>query len=350
MLTGRGNTGKRGLPHCHTKQKKPRKHFVKYLITGGAGFIGSHLAEQLLTRGHEVAVVDDLSTGNMGNLENVIEHPRFRFLHGSVEDESDIGALIAWSDTVFHLAAAVGVELVVKQPVHTIETNVHGTENVLHYADVCGSKVIVASTSEVYGRSDKDVFAETDDLLIGPPTHSRWSYAVSKALDEFLALSYYKEKKLPTIVVRFFNTVGPRQTGQYGMVLPRFVNAAVRGLPLTVFGDGEQSRCFCHVDDTVAALLALDEQPEALGQVFNIGSRESITINELARQVLDVTGGTSEIRHIPYDEAYESGFEDMRRRVPCTQKIRTLTGWEPRKDLAQIIVEVEAFIKSRLNT
>ncbi len=319
---------------------------MKYLITGGAGFIGSHLAEQLLIRGHDVTVLDDLSTGQIENLHNIIGHEQLKFVHGSVESDSDVGGLVSACDTVFHLAAAVGVELVVKCPVRTIETNVHGTENILHYASLGQKKVILASTSEVYGRSMNKEFSETDDLLIGPPTHSRWSYAASKALDEFLALSYYKQQGLPATVVRFFNTVGPRQTGKYGMVLPRFITAALAGDPVTVFGDGEQSRCFCHVEDTVAALLALDETPGSIGEVFNIGSRESITINDLAQMVVKITRSSSPIQHIPYEVAYESGFEDMLRRVPCTDKIHTITGWRPRRRLEQIIQEVRDFFQA----
>jgi len=310
------------------------------LVTGGAGFIGSHLAEALLARGESVTVLDDLSTGRIENLGRVLEAPEFRFIHGSVENDGDIGAACAWADLIFHLAAAVGVELVVRHPVRTIETNVHGTENVLRYAALHDARVLLASTSEVYGRSTAAAFRETDDLLIGRPTLYRWSYAASKALDEYLALAYHKERRLRTIVVRLFNTVGPRQTGQYGMVLPRFVGRAIRGEPLRVFGDGNQSRCFCHVQDTVRALLALAERPEAEGEIFNIGSQESVSINELAQKVIELTGSSSDIVHIPYEEAYEPGFEDMRRRMPDTAKLHALTGWRPEKSLDRIILEV----------
>ncbi len=313
---------------------------MKVLITGGAGFIGSHLSEALLDRGAEVAVLDDLSTGRIENLRHVLDAPGFRFIHGSVENDADVGAACTWADLIFHLAAAVGVDLVVRHPVRTIETNVHGTENVLRYAALHDARVLLASTSEVYGRSTAAAFRETDDLLIGQPTLYRWCYAASKALDEFLALAYHKEKRLRTIVVRLFNTVGPRQTGQYGMVLPRFVGQALRGEPLRVFGDGEQSRCFCHVQDTVRALLLLTERPGAEGEIFNIGSREAISINDLARRVIELVDSDSEIVHIPYEEAYEPGFEDMRRRMPDTSKLRALTGWRPEKSLDQIILEV----------
>ncbi len=319
---------------------------MKYLITGGAGFIGSHLTEALLGQdGHEVTVLDDLSTGQLRNLDAVLNHPRVRFVHGSVENSADLGALVAWADCVFHLAAAVGVDLVVKHPAQTIETNVHGTENVLRHAALSQTKVILASTSEVYGRATNEVFTETDDLLIGSPSHSRWSYAASKLLDEFLALAYYKEQQLPTTIVRFFNTVGPRQIGRYGMVLPRFVRQAIRHEDVRVFGDGEQTRCFCHVDDTVRALLALHQVPKADGQIFNIGTTHSISINELARMAVDLCGSRSKIVHIPYSQAYEPGFEDMLRRMPNTNKLNDLTGWAPQKTLHQIIMEVKAYLE-----
>jgi len=323
---------------------------MKYLVTGGAGFIGSHLTEALLAGGHDVTVIDNLSTGQIGNLDGVLDHPKFRFVLGSVESSADLGALVAWADVVFHLAAAVGVDLVVRHPVQTIETNVHGTENVLRCAAVTGTKVIVASTSEVYGRATAPQFSEEDDLLIGPPTHSRWSYAASKALDEFLALAYQKEKMMPTLIVRFFNTVGPRQTGQYGMVLPRFVRAALLGETVRVFGDGTQTRCFCHVADTIRALLALDATPEAEGRIFNIGTTRSISINDLARQVLALCESSSEIVLVPYSEAYEPGFEDMHRRVPDTTRIEQLTGWRSQKSLEDTILEVRDHIRNELQS
>lgn len=318
---------------------------MKYLVTGGAGFIGSHLVEELLASGHEVAVIDNLSTGRIENLASVLGHPYFRFEQGDVDTGSDIGGLVSWADTIFHLAAAVGVELVVKDPVRTIETNVHGTENVFRYAGLTNAKVILASTSEVYGRANRKMFRETDDLLIGPPTHYRWAYAASKALDEFLALAYYKERRLRPVVVRLFNTVGPRQTGHYGMVLPRFVQQALRNEPLQVFGDGTQSRCFCHVRDTVRALLALDATPAAVGGIFNIGTQQSITIDELAREVIRAVGSSSGLRHVPYEQAYEPGFEDMHRRMPDIRKIARLTGWRPQESLSTIIHEVKEYFE-----
>jgi UDP-glucose 4-epimerase len=319
----------------------------KYLISGGAGFIGSHLTESLLADGHEVTVLDDLSTGRLQNLNAVLNHPNFRFVHGSVENGADLGALVAWADMVFHLAAAVGVDLVVKHPVRTIETNTHGTENVLKHAALSGTRVLIASTSEVYGRATNAVFRETDDLVIGAPTHSRWSYAASKALDEFLALAYHKEMKLSTTVVRFFNTVGPRQIGRYGMVLPRFVKQALANEPVRVFGDGEQTRCFCHVQDVVRALMALDRAEHTAGQIFNIGTTTSISINNLAKRVIALCDSHSEIVHIPYSDAYEPGFEDMRRRMPDTSKLEALTGWQWQKTLDEIIVEVRAYLETK---
>ena len=321
---------------------------MKYLITGGAGFIGSHLTERLLADGHQVAVIDDLSTGRIKNLAAALDTPGFQLVEGNVEDSPDLGALVAEADMVFHLAAAVGVDLVVRDPVRTIETNVHGTENVFHHARAGGTRVLLASTSEVYGRAQREVFNETDDLLIGAPTYYRWSYAASKALDEFLAFAYYKENKLQPVVVRLFNTVGPRQTGRYGMVLPRFVEQALRGLPLRVFGDGNQTRCFCHVADTVRALVALEAEPRAVGNIFNIGTQDSISINELARQVVAETGSTSTIVHVPYEEAYEPGFEDMQHRMPDISKLNHLVGWTPRKSLSVIIQEVKDAIKGEL--
>jgi len=323
---------------------------MKCLVTGGAGFIGSHLTEVLLSAGHEVAVIDDLSTGSTDNLEAVISHPKLRFVLGSVQDSHDLGTLMAWADTAFHLAAAVGVELVVRHPVRTIETTVHGTESVYRYAALTRTKVVLASTSEVYGKATSPVFRETDDLIIGPPTHYRWSYATSKALDECLALAYAKEKGLRTVVVRFFNTVGPRQTGRYGMVLPRFVEKALRHEPLRVFGDGTQVRCFCHVGDAVRALVSLADDAGAEGGIYNIGTTEAISIMDLAKRVVELTDSRSSIECVPYAEAYGPGFEDMRRRVPDTAKLHELTGWRPEKLLDQIIFEVRDYIASRLGS
>lgn len=309
----------------------------RVLITGGAGFIGSHLAEALVTEGKEVFVIDDLSTGSTENIAALRDHPRFHFTKASIRDTNELERLVGQVDFIYHLAAAVGVELVVKSPVYTIEDNVRGTENILAAAEKRGVGVLLTSTSEVYGKSERDRFREDDDLLIGPPTFGRWSYACSKLLDEFLALAYWREKKLPVFVTRLFNTVGPRQTGRYGMVLPRFVQAALRDEPIVVHGDGKQTRCFCHVTDVVRALLALPKQARAVGQVYNLGSTEEVSILELARRVKQMTESRSELRLVSYDQAYAKGFEDMRRRVPSTEKIYQLTGWRPTKALDEIL-------------
>ncbi len=309
----------------------------RVLITGGAGFIGSHLAEALVAAGCEVFVMDDLSTGSRANLAALEGNPRLHFTEGNILDPSALEPLVAEVDFVYHLAAAVGVELVVHKPVHTLEDNVAGTENVLAAAARRGVGVLLASTSEVYGKSEKTRFSEEDDLLIGPPTFSRWGYACSKLLDEFLAMAYWREKGLPVTIVRLFNTVGPRQTGRYGMVLPRFVMQAVRGDPITIYGDGRQSRCFCHVSDVVRALVELPRRQETVGQIFNVGSTEEVTIGELARLVNAAAGGRSELKFVPYEVAYAKGFEDMRRRVPDIGKIRRFIGWKPTLSLAQIV-------------
>ena len=321
---------------------------MKALITGGAGFIGSHLAEALLGRGDEVMIVDDLSTGRFENIEHLTSNPNFHFAIETITNETVMDRLVSECDIIFHLAAAVGVELIVHSPVRTIETNIIGTRAVLQVANRYRKKVIIASTSEVYGKAVTVPFKEDDDRLMGPTTKSRWSYATSKAVDEFLALAYWKEKHLPTVVVRFFNTVGPRQTGQYGMVVPRFVTQALKGEPITVYGDGQQSRCFTHVSDTVRAVLLLSDHPKAVGQVFNVGSSEEITILGLAQKVKRLLGSDSEIVFIPYDEAYEEGFEDMRRRVPDTTKIRKLTGWTTRYSLDDTIIAVAEHIRKQL--
>lgn len=314
---------------------------MRFLITGGAGFIGGHLAEALLEAGHEVVVIDDYSTGSPKNLAAVAGHPGLKVIEANILDAADIlDRETAASDAVFHLAAAVGVELVVKDPVRTITTNVHGTENVLKCAAKYDRRVIVASTSEVYGKSSHAEFSETDDLLIGSPFHSRWSYACSKLLDEFYVMAFHHAAGLRGTVVRFFNTVGPRQTGMYGMVIPRFVGRALKGEPLQVYGDGGQSRCFCHVADVVRALLLLVDRPESCGNIYNIGSRHSITIGELAKLVIERTGSRSAIEFIPYDVAYAKGFEDMRRRMPNTSAIRELTGWKPELTLERVIDDV----------
>jgi UDP-glucose 4-epimerase len=313
---------------------------MRYLITGGAGFIGSHLAETLLRQGHEVVIIDDLCTGSIHNIDNLKRKRGFSYIIDSMFNRPLLAELIDDCDAVFHLAASVGVRLIVESPVHTIETNVKGTEGVLEFANKKRKKVLVASTSEVYGKSTKIPFSEDDDLVMGPTFKGRWSYACSKAIDEFLALAYWKEKGLPVVIVRLFNTVGPRQTGRYGMVLPSFVRAALADQPLTVFGDGKQSRCFCHVSDTVGALSRLIEHPDAVGQIFNIGSDEEISIEQLARMVKSLTGSASPIRYIPYEEAYEEGFEDMQRRVPDISKIQNLLNFHTTYTTRQIIQSV----------
>ena len=315
---------------------------MRILITGGAGFIGSHLAEALLESGHEVFVLDDLSTGCIDNIAHLKGHARFHYTIDSVFNESLVAELVDRAAVVFHLAAAVGVKLIVQEPVHTIETNVHGTEVILRHAAKKKKLVFIASTSEVYGKSTDVPFRETADLVLGATTRHRWAYACSKALDEFLALAHWKERQLPVIIVRFFNTVGPRQTGQYGMVVPTFVRQALTGEPITVFGDGTQSRSFTYVGDVVGALLKLMVEPKAIGEVFNIGNIEEVTIHQLAERVKSITGSASPIVTIPYEEAYEAGFEDMPRRVPELSKIHALIGYEPAVQLDEIIRRVVA--------
>jgi UDP-glucose 4-epimerase len=313
---------------------------MRVLITGGAGFVGSHLSEALLERGDEVFVLDNLSTGSIDNISHLKSHPRFHYTIEAVENEPLLAELIDRCDVVVHLAAAVGVKLIVEQPVHTIETNVHGTEVVLKHANKKKKLVLIASTSEVYGKSVTVPFSEDADLVLGPTTKHRWAYACSKLIDEFLALAYWKERKLPVIVVRLFNTVGPRQTGQYGMVIPTFVRQALAGQPITIFGDGTQSRSFTYVGDVVRAMVALINEPRAIGQVFNIGNGREITIADLAEKVRALTGSSSTIVRIPYDQAYESGFEDMPRRVPDITKIAGLIGYAPTVDLEEILERV----------
>jgi UDP-glucose 4-epimerase len=321
---------------------------VRSLITGGAGFVGSHLAEGLLLRGEEVYVLDDLSTGSIDNIEHLKRDPRFHFTLESVHNEPVLAEMIDRCDVVYHLAAAVGVKLIVESPVRTIETNVHGTEVVLKHANKKKKKVLITSTSEVYGKSADVPFHEDQDLVMGPTTKGRWSYACSKALDEFLAIAYWHEKKLPVVIVRLFNTVGPRQTGRYGMVIPSFIQQALTGEPITVYGDGNQSRAFGYVGDVVQAIANLAHHPAAVGQVFNIGNTQEITINELADLVKKITGSNSEIVHIPYDRAYEQGFEDMPRRVPDVSKIRQLIGYQPSVDLESILVKIITSMRERL--
>lgn len=316
---------------------------MRYLITGGAGFVGSHLAEELLRRGHEVSVIDDLSTGTINNIKHLKTHDRFHYVIDSCAERSLVAELVDGADIVYHLAAAVGVKLIIESPVRTIETNVKLTEIVLEAANKKKKPVFVASTSECYGKSEQFPFREEGDLVLGPSAKGRWSYACSKLLDEFLAIAYYRERRLPTVVARLFNTVGPRQTGQYGMVVPTFVKQALAGAPLTVYGDGKQSRCFTHVRDVVRALIDLMDRPEAYGQVFNIGNTQEITILELAQQVIKQTESRSDIVFVPYEKAYEPGFEDMPRRVPDLTKIGNLIGWQPTINLSQILSDVIEF-------
>jgi UDP-glucose 4-epimerase len=334
---------------------------LRYLITGGMGFIGSHLAEALLEQGHEVTIVDDLSTGQFQNIEHLVNHPNFRFAVDNITSQVVLDRLVSECDVIFHLAAAVGVKLVVEDPVRTIETNVMGTDAVLTAALRYRTKVLIASTSEVYGKGMRIPFAESDDCVLGPTSHSRWGYAASKMVDEFIGLAYHRQKGLPVVIFRLFNTVGPRQTGHYGMVIPRLVQQALRGETLTVYGDGQQSRCFVHVADVIEALLALANCPEAVGQVFNVGSTEEVSILQLARRVLQVTDEhradvpnarsvnghaiepeNERLKFVPYAEAYAAGFEDMRRRVPDTSKIHRYIGWKPRRTLDDILHDVVA--------
>ncbi|WP_337176523.1 GDP-mannose 4,6-dehydratase [Paludisphaera sp.] len=310
---------------------------MRVLITGGAGFIGSHLADAYLERGDEVFVLDDLSTGSIDNIRHLRDRPKFHYAIESVHHAQTVAELVDQCDVVFHLAAAVGVRLIVESPVRTIETNVHGAEVVLAAANKKKKKVLLASTSEVYGLSEDVPFREDGNLVLGATSKGRWSYACSKAIDEFLALAYWRERKLPTVLVRLFNTVGPRQTGQYGMVVPTFVKQALTGRPITIHGDGSQSRCFTDVSDVVAALVGLMDHPGAVGEVYNVGSTEEVTIRGLAERVKQLTGSSSEIVAIPYEQAYGDGFEDMPRRVPDIAKIHGLIGYRPRKSLDQIL-------------
>lgn len=318
---------------------------MRALLTGGAGFVGSHLSEALLDRGDEVQVLDDLSTGSIDNIQHLKGREGFDYVIDSVMNERLTAELIDRADVVFHLAAAVGVKLIVEAPVRTIETNVHGTEVILKHASKKGKLVVVFSTSEVYGKSMAIPFGEDADLVIGPTSKHRWAYACSKAIDEFLALAYWKERKLPVIVARLFNTVGPRQTGQYGMVIPNFVRQALTGAPITVFGDGEQRRAFGYVGDVVGALIKLVQEPKCVGGVFNIGNTEEISILDLARRIKALTGSASDIVLVPYDEAYEAGFEDMPRRVPDLTKIQRLVGYTPTVSLNEILALVIAHMR-----
>jgi UDP-glucose 4-epimerase len=318
---------------------------MRALITGGAGFIGSHLAEGLLATGRDVVVLDDLSTGRVENLQAVQGHPRLTLTVGSVRDEALVQKLVDAADVVYHLAAAVGVRLILERPVETIETNIVGTDVMLRAAAGRRIPVVIASTSEVYGKNDKVPLSEDDDRVLGPTTKSRWSYACSKAIDEFLALAYHRERGLPVVVLRFFNTVGPRQTGRYGMVVPRFARQALDGEPITVYGDGRQSRCFTDVEDAVRATIALSTAPEAAGEVVNVGSSQEVAIGELAERVKHLAGSGSPIGLVPYDQAYQPGFEDLRRRVPDISKAGRLVGYRPQIPLDETLRRVIDFLR-----
>ena len=319
-----------------------------YLITGGSGFIGSHLADALLARGEKVIALDNLSTGRLQNIDKAGAHEAFRFVQGSVLDELMVDELAHEADVIIHLAAAVGVKLIVEKPLRSLTTNIRGSEIVMEAAHRYRRKVLVTSTSEIYGKNSADALSETSDRILGSPAVSRWAYSTAKAVDEILAFAYHKERDLPSVVVRLFNTVGPRQSPAYGMVVPRLVRQALADEPITVFGDGTQSRCFCHVGDVVQALIGLVDEPKAVGEAFNVGSPEEITILDLAQTIIERTGSSSEITLIPYEQAYESGFEDMQRRVPDTTKIRELTGWQPTRNLDEILDETIAEARHEL--
>jgi UDP-glucose 4-epimerase len=313
---------------------------MKALVTGGAGFVGSHLSEHLVANGHEVLCLDDLSTGDAGNVADLIGRPGFELVRGSILDEILVNDLTQQVDTVFHLAAAVGVQLILDRPLDALRTNIHGTEIVLDGAHRHGARVLIASTSEVYGKGPAAALREDADRVVGSPLTTRWSYAEAKALDETFAYLYWRDRAMPTVIVRLFNVAGPRQTGRYGMVLPRFADQALRNEPVTVFGDGQQTRCFCHVTDVAGALAALIDRPAAYGQVFNIGRPDEVTISDLAERVIALSGSASTIRYVPYEDAYGDGFEDMRRRVPDISRVRDIVGFEPTFGLDEIIRSV----------
>lgn len=319
---------------------------MRVLITGGAGFIGSHTADALLRQGNEVTIIDDLSTGSIENFEHLRNLPHFRFAIESIMNETVMDRLVSECDIIYHLASAVGVELIVSRPVEVIERCVLGTDAVLKLASRYRKKILITSTSEIYGKSTQVPFKEDADRILGPTTKSRWSYSCSKAIDEFLALAYHKEMQLPILIVRLFNTIGPRQTGQYGMVVPRFISAAIKNEPIQVYGDGTQTRCFCHVSDVVRAMTELPQHPEAIGEIFNLGSDHEISIMELAHLVKKITGSDSEIVAVPYSDAYEKGFEDMTRRVPDLSKIKALIGFEPTVKLDEAIRRIWEFYQS----
>ena len=313
---------------------------MNVLVTGGAGFIGSHLCDALVKRGHRVIALDNISTGSYDNIEHLLGHRNFEFVLGSILNADLVDDLVSRSDAVFHLAAAVGVHLIVEKPLQSLATNIRGSEIVFEKAHKYEARILVASTSEIYGKNTSDRLGEEDDRILGSPLKSRWSYSEAKAIDEILAYTYWKEKGLETVIVRLFNTVGPRQTGHYGMVIPRFVSQAVRGEPVTVYGDGSQTRCFCYVGDVISGMMALMNHGEAFGKVFNLGGTEEISMSELAERVIDMSGSSSKIRYMTYEEAYEEGFEDMQRRVPDTTRARELIGFEPTVDLDGIIRSV----------
>jgi len=321
---------------------------TRCLITGGAGFIGSHLSEALLEGGHTVTIIDNLSTGSFDNIQHLTDHPNFRFAIDTITNETVLDRLASECEVIFHLAAAVGVKLIVENPVHTIETNITGTEAVLKAAQRYRAQVLIASTSEVYGKGNRVPFSEDDDVLLGPTIHNRWAYAASKMVDEFLAFAYHQEKGVPVVVFRLFNTIGPRQTGSYGMVVPRLIRQALRDEPITVYGDGQQQRSFTWVGDAVNAIIRLAESPEATGQVFNIGHQKEISINELAALIKELTGSNSEISLIPYEEAYAEGFEDMRRRLPDISKISQVLGYQPSLDLPEILERIISYHKEEM--
>lgn len=321
---------------------------MKVLITGGAGFIGSHLSEALLKQGHLVWIIDDLSTGRMKNVQHLRGNPNFKIAIDTIQNETVMDRLVSDTDVIYHLAAAVGVELIVEHPVKTIETNIMGSEMVLKLANRYLKKVLIVSTSEVYGKSEKVPFGEEDDRVLGPTVRSRWCYSSSKAIDEYLALAYHKEKGLPTVIVRLFNTVGPRQTGQYGMVIPRMVTRALKNEPVLVYGDGTQVRCFTYVTDVVDALIKLMENPKADGEIFNVGGNEPVTIMELAQRIKKIAKSDSRIDVIPYDQAYEEGFEDMKIRIPDLSKIKSFIGFEPHHSLDEILENVIAYYREEL--
>lgn len=321
---------------------------MRVLITGGAGFIGSHLAERLLARGDEVHILDDLSTGSIENIVLIKGHPNLTYHIDTIRNYRLTAELIDMCDVVYHLAAAVGVKLIVESPVSTIETNIRGTDIVLSLAAKKRKRVVITSTSEVYGKRNKVPFSEDDDLVMGPTNKGRWSYACSKAIDEFLAIAYWKEKRVPTVIARLFNTVGPRQTGRYGMVIPNFVQQALTGQDITIYGDGTQTRCFTHVSDVIEALIAIAEHPQAVGEVYNIGSDHEISMLELAERIKGLTESASNIVYVPYDQAYEAGFEDMMRRVPDISKIRQLIGYEPKVDLDGLLTSIIEFHRVKM--